>query len=65
MKLPLSPGEYLFVTGLIYFCVGMYNVFVDKFIDTEILQIIWLSVLLIPVLLPIKRFVRGSPFWKS
>lgn len=65
MKLPISPGEYMFVTGLIYFAVGMYDIFVDRFIEPEWLQMIWILVLLIPVLLPIGRVVRGAPFWRT
>ena len=65
MKLPLSPGEYMFATGLVYFVVGMYNVFVDQFVPTEILQMIWILILLVPVLLPIGRLVRGAPFWRT
>jgi hypothetical protein len=64
MKLPISPGEYMFATGLIYFVVGMYDIFVDRFIEPEYLQMIWILVLLIPVLFPMPGIVRGTPFWK-
>lgn len=64
MKLPLTPGEYMFVTGLVYFVVGTYDIFVDRFIEPEWLQMIWILVLLVPVLLPIPKIVRGTPFWK-
>lgn len=52
------------VTGLIYLVVGMYDIFVDRFIEPEWLQMIWILVLLIPVLLPIPQLVRGTPFWR-
>ena len=61
----ISSGQYLFFSGLIYFLVGMYNIFIDRFCETEILQIIWISVLLIPVILPIGKFVRGAPFIRN
>jgi membrane-associated PAP2 superfamily phosphatase len=54
----------MFVTGLIYFVVGMYDIFVDRFIEPEWLQMCWILVLLVPVLLPVSKLVRGSPFWR-
>ena len=65
MKLPLSPGEYMFVTGLIYFVVGMYDIFVDRFVEPEYIQMAWIFVLFIPVLFPINKIVRNTPFWRS
>ena len=65
MKLPLSPGEYMFVTGAIYFVAGMYDIFVDRFIEPKWLQMIWVLVLLVPVLIPMNRIVRNTPFWRS
>lgn len=60
----MSPGEYMFLTGLIYFVVGMYDIFVDRFVEPEYIQMVWTLVLLIPVLFPVRRLVRGAPFWK-
>ena len=65
MKLPISPGEYLFVTGLIYFVAGMYVIYVDRFIEPEWLQLIWILVLMIPLFVPMKRIVRNTPLWKT
>ncbi len=65
MKLPISPGQYMFWTGLIYFVVGMYDIFVDRFVEPEFIQMTWILVLLIPVLLPVGRIVRGAPFWRT
>lgn len=65
MKFPLSPGEYLFITGLIYFIVGMYDIFVDRFVEPEYLQLTWILVLMIPVIIPMKRIVRNTPFWRT
>jgi len=64
MKLPVSPSEYMFVTGLIYFIVGMYDIFVDRFVEPEYIQMVWVLVLLIPVLFPVPKLVRGTPFWR-
>lgn len=65
MKLPISPGQYMFWTGLIYFVVGMYAIFVDRFVEPEFIQMAWMLVLLIPVLLPVGKLVRGAPFWRT
>ena len=65
MKLPISPGQYMFWTGLIYFVVGMYDIFVDRFVEPEFIQMTWMLVLLIPVLFPVGKLVRGAPFWRT
>lgn len=59
-----SPGQYLFFTGLVYFVVGMFNIFVYRFTETEIIQMVWLLVLCIPVFLPIGSIVRNAPLWR-
>ena len=60
----ISPGQYMFYTGLVYFIVGMFDIFVYRFIEPEWLQMIWVLVLLIPVLFPIGKLVRGAPMWR-
>ncbi len=55
----------MFVTGVVYFVTGMYNVFVHQFVASEIISATWMLVLLIPVLLPVGRLVRGAPFWRT
>jgi hypothetical protein len=65
IKFPLSPGEYMFFTGLVYFLAGMFDIFVYRFCEPEWLQMVWMLVLLIPVLLPVKWLVRNSPFWRK
>lgn len=65
MKLPVSPGEYMFVTGAIYFAVGMYDIFVHRFIEPEWLEMVWILVLLIPILVPMPGIVRNTPFWRK
>ena len=54
----------MFYTGLVYFIVGMFDIFVYRFIEPEWLQMIWVLVLLIPVLFPIGKLVRGAPMWR-
>lgn len=65
IKFPLSPGEYMFVTGFIYFVVGMVNLFWYKFAPIEYIQMVWILVLMLPVVLPLPKIMRGSPFWRN
>ena len=60
----ISPGQYMFYTGVIYFIVGMFDIFVYRFCDPEWIQMAWILVLMIPVLIPMRRFVRNTPLWR-
>jgi hypothetical protein len=60
----ISPGQYMFWTGVIYFIVGMFDIFVYRFCDPEWIQMAWILVLMIPVLIPMRRFVRNTPLWR-
>lgn len=60
-----SPGQYLFYTSLIYFLVGMFNIFVFRFTESEVIQMVWLCVLCMPVFLPIGGIVRNAPLWRT
>lgn len=60
----ISPGQYMFYTGVIYFFTGMFDIFVYRFCEPEWIQMTWILVLMIPVLFPIGKIVRGSPFWR-
>lgn len=60
----ISGGQYLFWTGLVYFIVGMFNIFVYRFTEAEYIQMVWILVLMIPVLFPIGKYVRNAPFWR-
>ena len=60
----ISGGQYMFYTGVVYFIAGMINLFVYKFWEVEYIQMIWILVLLVPVLFPIK-YVENSPFWRT
>ena len=61
----MSPGEYMLVTGIVYFVVGMCNLFVYRFVEPEIISATWMLVLLVPVVLPVGRLVRYAPFWRT
>ena len=65
MKFPLTPGEYMFFTGLVYFLVGMYAVFIDRFAPLEYIQAVWILTLMLPVVVPLPKIMRGSPFWRN
>jgi len=64
MKFPLSPGEYMVVTGALYLVAGLVNLFVYRFTQAEYIQMVWIFSLLIPVLFPVTKLVRGTPFWR-
>jgi len=64
IKFPLTPGEYLFFTGLVYVIVGMVNIFWHKFTETEYIQMIWLAIVALPLFIPMRRVVSVGPFWK-
>ena len=62
----LTPLQYLVIVNLIYFFVGMFNIFGYKFTETEYIQAVWILILMIPVLLPVGKLVRGSPIiWRK
>lgn len=45
-------GYYLFWASFVYFWIGMYSIFVNRFLSTEVIQIAWISVLALPFLVP-------------
>jgi hypothetical protein len=65
MKIPFSPGEYMFVTGAIYFVVGMVDLFWYRFAPVEYIQMIWILVLALPTFVPMPWLMRHSPFWRK
>ena len=65
IKFPLTPGEYLFFTGLIYFVVGMVDIFYYRFTEPEYIQVVWILILMLPVIVPIPKVMQGSPFWRK
>lgn len=60
----ISPLQYLVIVNVIYFVVGMINIFGYKFTETEYIQLVWVLILMLPVFLPIRKLVRGSPLWR-
>ena len=65
MKLPMSPGQYMFWTGLVYFVVGMFDIFVYRFCEPKWIQMVWMLVLLIPVLVPMNWLVYNTPLLRT
>lgn len=47
-----SGGYYVFWAGMIYFWIGMFNIFVYTFTDNSILQILWIAALAFPFTYP-------------
>ena len=45
-------GYYLFWTGVVYLLAGMYNIFVQRFDDVGVLQILWIAALVFPFTYP-------------
>jgi len=59
-----TPGYYLFWTGFVYFWLGMYNIFIDKFVPIEMIQAIWIGILVLPfVVPPFGRYFNVSVTW--
>jgi len=48
----MTPGKYLFFSGLIYFVVAMINIFVYPFTNTDYIQFVWLFTLCAPFYIP-------------
>jgi hypothetical protein len=61
----ISGGQYMFWTGLVYFIVSMFDILVYRFCEPEYIQMVWIMVLMVPVLFPIGKLVRGAPFWRT
>jgi len=49
----MTPGKYLFFTGLIYFVLGTINIFIYPFTVTDYIQFIWMITLAIPFFIPV------------
>ena len=64
MKLPLQPGTWLFSTCIIYFIVGMTNLFLYKFTSTEYIQMVWLWITAMPLFFPMRKVVDIDPIWR-
>ena len=64
MKLPLQPGTWLFSTCIIYFIVGMTNLFLYRFTSTEYIQMVWLLITALPLFFPMRKVVDIDPIWR-
>ena len=65
MKVPISPGLYLVYVGIVYFLVGMVNIFVYRFCESELLSLAYIVILSLPLWIPpLSRWVGISPFWR-
>ena len=64
IRFPLTGGEYLFFTGLVYFAVGMVDIFWYRFAEPEYIQMVWLAIVALPLLIPMRRIVSVGPFWR-
>ena len=58
---PMSPAVWLISVNLAYLVVGLINLFVYNFTHTEVIQMAWILVLMLPVWCPMKRIVKDSP----
>lgn len=47
-----SGGYYIFWTGFLYFCVGLYSMFVEPIVPVAIAQVCWIAVLSLPFAIP-------------
>ena len=66
MNVKMTPGKYLFVTGLIYFVIAMSNVFVYRFADTDYIQFAWILTLAAPFFIPfMSRWVGVKMLFRS
>jgi hypothetical protein len=57
-------GYYMFYTGLAYFLVGMYNIFVEHFVSVEVAQVVWVATLAFPFAYPpLGRWLNMDITW--
>ena len=47
-----TPGCYLATTTFIYFVIGMFDIWIYRFTNIEIIQITWIFVLGAPLAIP-------------
>lgn len=61
----ISSNQFLFFSVIVYWVVGMVDIFVYKFIETEFLSMFWCIWLCLPIFLPMGGIVRGAPLWRN
>jgi hypothetical protein len=65
MKISISPGLWMVYVGVVYFAIGMIDIFVYRFCDPELLSLGYCVILSLPLWIPpLGRWVGVSPFWK-
>lgn len=58
-------GYYLFWTGVVYFFIGMFNIFVYELIRSEFIQLAWILVLMLPLIIkPLARWFNMKTIWE-
>lgn len=58
-------GYYLFWTTFVYFWVAMYNLFVDQFCATELIQVVWIVAISLPLWIrPLARRLNVKCVWE-
>ena len=60
----ISSNQFLFLSCLVYYLVGMFDIFVYRFIEPEYITMFWCIWLCIPIVLPVGGIVRGAPLWR-
>jgi Zn-dependent protease with chaperone function len=59
-------GYYLFWTGAVYFAVGMINIFVYPFCSAWLAQLVWITVLVVPLVIPqVGRYFNMNTMWET
>jgi hypothetical protein len=59
-------GHYLFWTGFVYFWAGMYNVFIEQFAPIELIQFVWIVILMLPLTIkPLARRLNMRTIWSN
>jgi len=62
MKLPISPLAWMLGINCIYLVVGLLDIYY-RWWPTEYVQMVWVSVLSLPLWIPMQRIVRMDPIW--
>lgn len=63
MKLPISTLEWMLGINLIYLVVGLLDIHYQWW-PTEYVQAVWVTILSMPIWLPLQKFIDMDPIWK-
>lgn len=64
MKTRISGGLWLFITCTIYAATGLFNHFVYKFTEIEYIQAVWVLVMWLPLVIPLRRWINVPTYWE-